>query len=314
MTWLILLFCLILSFILSGLESAVLAVSRVRVRHAASEGDSRARGLLSLLEERDALIGCITVANHLTNLGAFLLIALPIAHHMGPMGQAAAFILGLPIFLVGLEVMPKKLFRRYPFRALRTVWPLLHLVGLARPLFRAFARKGDPATTESDESSLARQQRGREDLKSLARQLASQRQLSSAATCLIERVLDYCNLKVADLMQPLAHSVALAAEMPAHTARIIAQQQNSPLLPVLGEGGAFIGMLDTAELPPTLPSDRLVRQHMRALGAPLSATLPALHALQRMRRQGRRLALVADAQQTPLGLIKEEHLLRPFMP
>jgi Mg2+/Co2+ transporter CorB len=73
MTWLLLILCLALSFMLSGLESAVMAVSRVRVRHAASAGDRRARGLLPLLEDRDALIGCITVANHLTNLAAFLL-------------------------------------------------------------------------------------------------------------------------------------------------------------------------------------------------------------------------------------------------
>ncbi len=313
MTWFLLILCLLLSFVLSGLESAVLAVSRVRVRHAASEGDARARGLLPLLEDRDALIGCITVANHLTNLGAFVLIALPIVNQTGVWSQIAAFILGLPLFLVGLEVMPKKLFRRYPFRSLRAVWPLVHLVGFARPIFRAFARKGD-ADTESADSNKARQLRGRENLKSLARQLASQRQLSSAATRLIERVLDYRNLQTADLMQPLTRSVALAAEMPAHTARIIARQQNSPLLPVLGENGDFIGVLDTAELPPSLPNDRLVRQHMRALGAPLSANLPALHALRRMRRQGRRLAIVADAQQSPLGLVTEENLLRPLMP
>ncbi|OYW29601.1 MAG: hypothetical protein B7Z47_04605 [Chthoniobacter sp. 12-60-6] len=86
MTWLLFILCLALSFMLSGLESAVMAVSRVRVRHAASGGDRRARSLLPLIEDRDALIGCITVANHLTNLAAFLLIAFPVIHH----GSSAA--------------------------------------------------------------------------------------------------------------------------------------------------------------------------------------------------------------------------------
>lgn len=311
MTWLILIACLALSFVLSGLESAVIAVSRVRVRHAASEGDSRASGLLPLLEDRDALIGCITVANHMTNLSAFLLIALPVMHSASFWHFALAFVLALPVFLIGLEVMPKKLFRRYPFRSLRSVSPIVHLVGLGRPLFRAFASHQE-APEGADTPSEARQTRGREDLKALANELASQNQLSATASHLIERVLDYKKLLTSDVMQPLTRSIALAAEIPITTALILAREQNCTLLPVLGENGTFTGLLDTAELPATLPQDRLVRHHMRTLDT-LPASLPALHALQRLRKQGRRLAIVVDERQLPLGLITEERLLEPLM-
>jgi CBS domain containing-hemolysin-like protein len=311
MTWLLLILCLALSFMLSGLESAVLAVSRVRVRHAANEGDLRARGLLPLLEDRDALIGCITVANHLTNLLAFLLIALPVIRNASLWGYVLAFLAALPVFLIGLEVMPKKLFRRYPFRSLRSVSPLVHLVGLARPLFRAFASKKTAA--ESAESpSEAHQARGRDDLKALAQELAVQHQLSPTATLLIERVLDYKKLRTSDLMQPLTRSIALAAEIPLSTALILAREQNCTLLPVLGESGAFIGVLDTSELPAVLPHDRLVRQHMRTLDT-VPAALPALHTLQRMRKQGRRLAIVMDERQQPVGFVSEARLLEPLM-
>ncbi len=310
MTWLLLLLCLALSFMLSGLESAVMAVSRVRVRHAASGGDRRARGLLPLLEDRDALIGCITVANHLTNLGAFLLVAFPVIHHASLWGYVLAFALALPVFLIGLEVMPKKLFRSYPFRSMRSISPLVHLVGLARPLFRAVAGK---KTTDANEApSDARQTRGRDDLKALAQALAAQHQLSSNATHLIERVLDYKKLRTADLMQPLARSIAIAAEIPLSTALIIAREQNCTLLPVLGDNGSFIGLLDTTDLPAVIPPDRLVRHHMRTLDA-MPASLPALHTLQRLRKSGRRLAIVVDERQQPLGLITEERLLEPLM-
>lgn len=310
MTWLLVIFCLCLSFTLSGLESAVLAVSRVRVRHAASEGDRRARRLLPLLEDRDALIGCITVANHLSNLTAFVVVALPLMHGAGAWQYTLAFIAALPVCLIGLEIMPKKLFRSYPFRSLRSVAPLLHLVGVARPLFRFFAPR--KTAVADDELSEAHQARGREDLKALAKELAEQHQLSPTATHLIERVLDYKKLRTADVMQPLTRSIALAAELPLSTALILAREQNTGLLPVLGEQGSFIGVLDTAELPPTLPPDRLVRQHMRTLDT-VSASLPALQALQRMRKQGRRLAIVVDERQEPLGIITEERLLEPLM-
>ncbi|MDI1312643.1 CNNM domain-containing protein [Prosthecobacter sp.] len=310
MTWLLLILFMVLSFMLSGLESAVMAVSRVRVRHAASAGDRRARNLLPLLEDRDALIGCITVANHLTNLAAFLLIAFPVIHHASLWGYVLAFTLALPVFLIGLEVMPKKIFRSYPFRSMRSVSPLVHFVGLARPLFRVVAgrRTADPTAAPSE----ARQTRGREDLKALAQQLATQHQLSANATHLIERVLDYKKLRTGDVMQPLARSIALAAEIPLSTALIVAREQNCTLLPVLGDSGSFIGLLDTTELPAIIPPDRLVRHHMRTLDV-ISASLPALHALQRMRKSGRRLAIVVDERQQPLGLITEERLLEPLM-
>jgi len=307
MTWLVLLLCLALSFMLSGLESAVLAVSRVRVRHAADGGDARARRLLPLLEDRDALIGCITVANHLTNLAAFLLIALPVVHSASVWVYALAFVLALPVFLIGLEVMPKKLFRHYPFRSMRSVAPLVHLVGLARPLFRAFAK---PPGVE--EPSAAHQARNRDDLKALAQELTVQHQLTPAATHLIGRVLDYKQLRTADLMQPLSRSIALAADLPISTALIIAREQNSTLLPVLGETDRFIGVLDTTTLPVSVPADRLVRQHMRTLDA-FPGDQPALHTLQRLRKQGRRLAIVVDERQHPVGLITEDHLLAPLM-
>lgn len=310
MTWLALILCLALSFMLSGLESAVLAVSRVRVRHAADGGDARARRLLPLLEDRDALIGCITVANHLTNLAAFLLIALPVVHSASVWAYALAFVLALPVFLIGLEVMPKKLFRRYPFRSMRSVSPLVHLVGLARPVFRAFAKPRDTDTGTGP--SEAHQTRNRDDLKALAQELTAQHQLAPAATHLIGRVLDYKQLRTADVMQPLSRSIALAADLPVSTALIIAREQNSTLLPVLGEGGRFSGVLDTTALPVNVPTDRLVRQHMRTVDA-FPGELPALHTLQRLRKQGRRLAIVLDERQHPVGLITEEHLLAPLM-
>lgn len=304
--------CLLLSFLLSGLESAVMAVSRVRVRHAAANGDPRARGLLSLFEDRDALLGCITVANHIANLAVFLLVALPLVRRASVLEASLVFLFALPLFLIGLEVVPKKLFRRFPFRSLRSVSPLLHLIGVARPVFRAFSPSKVVAAREIEGISTSTESQRRDDLKQLARSLAIEHQLSTPATQLIEHILDFRRLTAADLMQPLAQSVALAAELPLHTALILAREQNTPVLPVLGDNGTFIGVLDTSELPAQLPPDRLVRHHMRTLES-IHAGESALRALQRLRKQGRRLAIVTDARGLPAGILTEERLLAPLM-
>ena len=299
--------CLLLSFLLSGAEGAVMAVSRARVRTAAEKGDRRARGMLALLEDRDSLLGCVTVANHLVNLSVVLLLAWPLVRQKDVWLSTLTFFISLPLFLLLLEVIPKKLFRRFPFRSLRSIAPLLHLVGVARPLFRTFA----VARSASEAPGDADGQR-REDLRELSAQLVAQQQISSSASRLIGGVLGYRQRTLRALMQPLDRSIALAAELPLATALIIAREQSLPVLPVLGEKGDFIGVLDTTELPPVLPPDRLVRQHMRTLVS-LSAETPALQALQRLRKQGRRLAIVTNDRDQPVGLITEDQLLAPLM-
>lgn len=307
MTWVILLLvALSLSFALSGLESAVVAVSRVRVRHAASGGDRRAMRLLPLVEDRDALLGAITVTNHITNLAAFLIIAWKLIRISGPWGYFIAFIVALPVFLIGLEVLPKKLFRRYPFRSLRSLTPLVLFVGLARPLFRSF--RNSPV----EESNVPNESLGRDDLAHQADLLSRQGELSTGAARLIRRSLNYRKLRTASVMRPLTRSVALSGDLPLKTALIMAREHAATTLPVLGDKGQFVGVLDLGSLPAQLPSDRQVRHYMRTLDA-VHASDSALHTLQRMRKRARTLVLVLDDANEPVGLASEEDLLHHLM-
>lgn len=307
MTWLLLLLiALALSFALSGLESAVIAVSRVRVRHAAGGGDKRAARLLPLIEDRDALLGAITVTNHITNLAAFLIIAWKLIRISGPWDYFIAFVVALPLFLIGLEVFPKKLFRRYPFRSLRTLTPLVLLVGLVRPLFRTFADSRSKTAIIPDESL------GRDDLHHQAEVLTKQGQLSKGASRLIQRSLDYRKLRTAAVMRPLTPSIALKWDMHLEAALILAREHAVTTLPVLGDKGQFVGVLDLATLPAHSPPDRLVSQHMRTLDT-VHDQDSALLTLQRMRKRARSLALVLNDKNEPVGLASEEDLLNHLM-
>ena len=69
-----------------------------------------------------------------------------------------------------------------------------------------------------------------------------------------------------------------------------------------------------AALPPNLPADRLVRQHMRPVDE-VPMNLSALAVLQRLRRRGRSLALVVDPSKDnhAVGLVTEEDLIKPLL-
>lgn len=309
MMGLLLLAGMVLSFVLAGCEAALLAVSQVRVRHAANEGDARAGRLLPLVEDRDALLGAVTVANHVAALAAFLVMAVKLVECCGAWGYAASFALGLPVFLIGLEILPKKLFRRYPFRMLRWSLPVLQVAGLFRPVFRGLLRRvpvlesGAMVPTDSV---------AREDLRAMAKLLAHREQISSAACAMIGRVLDYRKLCARDVMVPLRHSVALAPEVPVHVAVELARGHGLEAVPVLGEHGGFIGVFEPGQIGPRVPEDRLVRQHMRSLEQAREDE-PALRVLQRLRKRGRTVALVTDAGGAAAGMVTEQALLKPLL-
>ena len=298
---------LVLSFLLSGMESAVLSVSRVRVRHAADE-DPRAARLLPLLEDREGLLGCVTVANHVTNVTAFGLIIWRLVKLLGPWGYAVGFLLALPVFIIGLEVLPKTLFRRYPFRALRRLVPLLSFVARFRRVFRAFHGIAQP-NDDRRESVAA----SRDDLKRLVGSMSTDGLLPSAAAELMNGVLDLRPRPVSEVMVPLTKIVAAGPDMPVTMALEMARQHGFTAMPVLGEKGGYIGVFDATQLPDALPPDRLVRQHMRPLEE-VDGSHGALSVLQRLRRRSISLALVVSMpDRDPLGLVTEEDLVRPLL-
>jgi len=307
MIWLVLILALVLSFLFSGIESAVMSVSRVRVRHAADEKMPRAAGLLHLIEDRDALLGAVTVANHIANLAAFIIITWQLIQSLGAWGYATGFLIALPIFLIGLEVVPKTLFRRYPFRMLLHLYPLVAIAGWFRFPFKAMRGIRHGTEDTQDESS------AREDLKTLTASLAGQKLLSPACAALIARVIDFKRWKTGDLMVPLTRIAAVPPDLGVNDALHMAAERGFLALPVMGASGEFAGILEVLTLPAGLPPDRLVRQHMRT-AEETTTTTPALETLQRLRKRGRTIAIVKDsASGKAVGIIAEEDLLAPLL-
>jgi CBS domain containing-hemolysin-like protein len=307
MIWIVLLCALILSFIFSGMESALLAVSRVRVRHAAEKKDARAATLLQWLENRDSLLGAVTIANHVANVGAFAIIVWELVKVVGPWGYAIAFLLALPLFIVGLEVIPKTLFRRYPFRTLRRMLSVIRIIVGLSFIFRVIRA---PFTDEEK----AAQQDQLADLLHLFKSMVKDGLMPQGTALLMERVLQYRGQSVKNLMKPMEKIVALFGDLPLSIAQQQSRAHNLQFMPVMDHGGTYIGILDLASLAAHLPEDRLVRQHMQPVEW-LPDDLSALAALQRLRRRGKSCALVKSASSgETCGWIHEEHLLSPLTP
>src|SRR5258708_27537446 len=74
--WLVLVLCLLLSFLLSGVEAGVFALNRLRVRRLARAGKPTARLLNGFLENPEKFLWTILVGNTLAN---FLILGFTLA-------------------------------------------------------------------------------------------------------------------------------------------------------------------------------------------------------------------------------------------
>src|SRR5277367_2405462 len=114
--WFVLAICLVLSFLLSGMEAGVFALSRLRVRRLARAGRPSAKLLNRFLENPEKFLWTILVGNTLAN---FLILGFTLAKiHEWLLGSRvwdiAVFAAAVFLFYTFFDLLPKMLFRAFP--------------------------------------------------------------------------------------------------------------------------------------------------------------------------------------------------------
>src|SRR5471032_3557509 len=118
LNWVGLGLCLLLSFLLSGMEAGVFALNRLRVRRLARAGRPSARLLNGFLEKPERFLWTILVGNTLAN---FLILGFTLVKiHEWFLGQTALivaiFAAAVFLFYAFFDLLPKMLFRTFPNR------------------------------------------------------------------------------------------------------------------------------------------------------------------------------------------------------
>src|SRR6516164_692595 len=118
MVWLLVLFCLGLSFFLSGMEAGVFALSRLRIRQQARAGLNSARLLHEYLENPENFLWTILVGNTVAN--ALILGWLVVMLYQYLAAQVGWFVIvyavAVFLFYALFDFLPKMLFRTFPTR------------------------------------------------------------------------------------------------------------------------------------------------------------------------------------------------------
>lgn len=308
--------CLLLSFVLSGMEAGVFALNRLRVRRLARSGNAQARRLHGFLENPERFLWTILVGNTLVNFVVLGWILVKL--HEILLGHvvwlAVVFAVIVFLFYAFFDLLPKMLFRAYPNRlSLSSAgvvrWTYLALspvVSLVESISHLVLRwRGARAFT-------GRLFGNREEMRAVMAEAAQA--LTGDEHVMVNRVLDLQNFTVAKITVPLAKTFSAEVQTPLRDALKLAQEKNLSRLPVWEQRDGrkrIAGLLDMTAL--------LYHEHLdlgRTAGEFMS---PALFldddarleiALRRMQRAGQRLAIVLARNGREVGVVSLEDILK----
>jgi putative hemolysin len=308
--------CLALSFLLSGMEAGVFALSRLRIRRQLRAGLARARLLHGYLERPENFLWTILVGNVLVNFVIFgwwfLTLHRALVGHR--VGLGVSFTAGVFIFYMLFDLLPKMLFRTYPNRLCLLSVPLFRVVHIAlRPLV---------ALVEWTSDTLLRRRGGRtftghlfgnrEELRQVMQDSAQA--LTTEEHTMIGRVLELQSLTVRQFTTPLDQAVCVDGDTPTREVLRLARERGRWRLPVweTREGVRRVAgliTLDALLYEGDLDGNQPARAYMRP-ALFLDEDWRLEDALSRMQRSGQRLALVLGPDRRERGLLTLEDILK----
>ena len=316
LNWLALALCLLLSFLLSGMEAGVFALNRLRVRRLARSGNVSAQVLNRFLEKPEEFLWTILVGNTLVN---FIFLGWFIAKlHEFFAGHLPLIITVLVVvvflFYSFFDLLPKMLFRAYPNRLCLFAARMFRIVYL---LLRPFVAVAEGVSNlalrwTGAQSFTGRLFGNREELRAVMAEAATA--LTGDEHAMVNRVLDLQHFKVEQISVPLEKTITVDAQKTLREALVVARQRNLSRLPVweVREGQRRIaGLLDVTALlfVENLEENKTVAEFMSP-AVFLEAGTRLEVALRRMQRAGQRLAIVLTPERREAGVVALEDILK----
>ncbi len=310
MTWFVLVLCLIASFLFSGTEAGILSLNRLRLRRLARQRDRAAVHLQQVLEQPARLLVTVLIVTSLLNILALVLLANALVGWFGWTGYCLTLLVALPLFLLVVELLPKAVFRRVPYKKLASLAVLLD--GASTILMPAihvgsFFAKKVLRLKRPHEIFVAR-----EDLKYVTSEIERMGMLSSIERQMIHNVVDFRSVKVSDVMVSISSAVTVRPETTIEQLLEIFRRSRFDRYPVVNEMGKIVGVVTVFDLILNRPAVSTVREYMRRI-LTVRAEEQAAPVLRRLRASPISLAAVVDDKGKTVGIVSVEDLFNPLV-
>jgi len=296
---------LLVSAMFAGVEAGLLSVNRARLRTQVDRGDPSAAILNQLLARPGELLTVVLLVTNLANIVALALITRHAATLLGWSGYLVALLVAMPIFVFGVEVLPKSLFRRFPYRALAFFARFLWLSRLLlSPLLWALSQAGIFRDTGSARSVFV----ARQEMKFATKEGERLGTLSEDERRLIHSVIDFRAVRLSDVMVPFEEVTYVKSGTTVEAAIRLGMEHDLDRLPVLGEDGQFVGLVNVLDLFFDKQPGTTVNQYLRRI-VKVAQDESAFHVVRRLRAARLTLAAVVDEADRPIGIVGSENVM-----
>lgn len=306
---------LALSAFFSGSETALMAVSRYRLRTLERQGDRRAALVRKLVASTDRLLSSVLLGNNFVNTAASAVATSLALRLAGPNGVILATLVMTALILVFSEIAPKTLAARRPEAiALHVARPVSLVVTVLYPLASAASAVAGlllrPLGVGAHDSALSM-----DDIKGMLDLGEEERLIAREKRRMLQSIFHLTETTIEDIMIPRTqvHAVALD-DSPEKIVKTI-RDSGATRLPVYREGlDDIVGILHSKDVirywdrPQEMRIEELMR---KPFYVPETATLETLLRLFRHHRQ--HLALVIDEFGGVEGIVSLEDLLEEIV-
>jgi len=304
-TLIALVLCLLLSGFFSSSETALLAVRRLKLRRLAADGHAGAKRIEALRADPEGMLGAILIGNNLVNVAITALATALCLDLYGEAGVAYATVGVTTVLLLFGEITPKGVAARYPLPvALFVARPIDTLRHLLHPLLRLLTRLSRLLTAwlpaRGDREGFV----SAAELQGLIALGEEEGGLEAEAADRLHGVFALASTRVREIMVPRTDMITLDASAEIDTLVEVIRAHPFRRYPVEGGDGRIRGVVTTLDL--LLALHRSERPDWDLLlepplFVPESKTVGTL--LEELRRDGHRMAIVADEYGDITGLL-----------
>jgi putative hemolysin len=300
--------CWVVSFFFNGIESGLLSIDPVRLRQNVKRRVPAAIRLNRLLKHPERLLVTVLFFTNAADIFGLLLLTHQLVRSWGYVGFFLSMAIALPVYLFLLSVLPKSLFRRFPFRALAQLAGMLELASiLFSPLLELGARLGKlllPARAVK-----RRLFAGREELKQITAQSEREGSLTATERAMIHNVVDFRGVKARDVMLPLEEVVALQPSASTQDALELGASSGLDRLPVITPEGQPAGLVNILDILLDQNGSKPLSNYVRRIVTTTDEE-PAYRIVQQLRAARLGLAAVLDQKKNFRGIVTIEDLIR----
>jgi len=301
--------CWIISFFFNGIESGLLSIDPVRLRQNVKRRMPAALRLNRLLKHPERLLATVLLVTNAADIVALLFLTSQLCWWYGYAGFLFALIIALPVYLFVLSVLPKSLFRRFPFRALVRLAGVLEFTSiLFSPLLEFAARLGK-LLLPSQAGKRAHLFAAREELKQITTESEREGALTATERAMIHSVVDFRGSKIRDVMVPSAKVAALSSGSSTQEALELGASTGLDRLPLLAPDGQPAGLVNVLDILLEGDGNKPLGEYVRRI-VTTTDDEPTYRVMQQLRGAQLGLAAVVDRKNNFRGIVTSEDLVR----